>query len=851
MGADTWRDPSVKNGRIGGLTYKEYTQASAADQIKTYGAWLDHYKFKQKNAKVGLDLSKLSPAEQAAILQANQFSPNGMEWRKAAAQGNYNVPSSPKNPKTGRRAKQASALGSTSIGDMSNYYSGILKKSPGVYSKPNNIKGSSGKSDLIGSTGDSKGMSNNEMLKEYKRTVSSSKDYLRSQGNFSAGGSKDLMAAKGYDAIGNLNNPSSIKFARAVKAYNEYAKENGLPAAEVTSAARFGHIEGMPGGFGDRKKSNHSAGMALDVTFGKGLTHANTSKEMTVFSKFAKKEGLYWGKEVYGTTREGHHWQSHPNKVNPFKSMFKDKKLTPAEVSRMMDADPSNPYGKTITEQIRAYKAGGMSQDAATNLVSDQLREAGAKGSRNDLNNEINDISKKAGFGNKFGRFEKGGIKGLTVHHTAGRGDANQVVKVFKQRGYPAQYILDREGNLHRALPEGAKGQHMKNSWGKTAGKGFGNRNMEGIEVIAKNDRDWTPAQREKMKEFAVWHSEKYGYDPMKTTFSHGEVNPGHRDWGKGKKQSEGWAFLHDFRANYAEYKKQYGAGGTGSTQLAKIDPKSGIGGIAASAKGLGEAKSSPPPVSQRGLTQYAGLPDKAGISKVKPSDKAGIPKESRISGLAAAAAKSQAASGTGATIKGSNAASTLTGSTQGPAVAAAGAKTVKSSTMPSLPEQNPISTDKAGAKPKSVPAPVAAKKPAATPTKPAGGTLGITDKKRLDANAAAKKSAEASAVSSRLGVSKKRLDANKLKRDEVSSSRLGLPASKLAKNPGLPKKDQKDGSMGSEENTTGGGSNNPGESGERYSGGKEMPTPTGYNPESEEASPGNNGYGTYMNCFI
>jgi len=133
MGAATWKDPSVKNGRIGGLTYKEYVNASPEDQIKTYGAWLDHYQFGKRNAKVGLDLSKLNPAQQAAILQANQFSPNGMQWRKAAAEGNFNVPSSPMI--RGKRAKQASALGDTSIGDMSRYYAGKLKKSPGRYAE--------------------------------------------------------------------------------------------------------------------------------------------------------------------------------------------------------------------------------------------------------------------------------------------------------------------------------------------------------------------------------------------------------------------------------------------------------------------------------------------------------------------------------------------------------------------------------------------------------------------------------------------------------------------------------------------------------------------------------------------
>jgi hypothetical protein len=161
---------------------------------------------------------------------------------------------------------------------------------------------------------------------------------------------------------------------------------------------------------------------------------------------------------------------------------------------------------------------------------------------------KIQDKSAEAGFGTRFGTFSDG-VKGLTVHHTAGRGTPDGVISTFQQRNFPAQYIMDREGNIVRALPEGARGQHMRP--GQGIGEGYGNHNMEGVEVIARNNDDWTDSQKSKMREFAIWHSKKYGYDPLKTIFGHGEVNPH-------KEKNEGSVFVDDFRKNYQQYIKEY-----------------------------------------------------------------------------------------------------------------------------------------------------------------------------------------------------------------------------------------------------------------------------------------------------
>ena len=203
------------------------------------------------------------------------------------------------------------------------------------------------------------------VMKQYKDAVKKAKDYLRSVsvgGALGLEGSGKVMSKHGFDSIGNLNNPTAIKVSKAMIQYNKYAAQNGLPKAYLISGARFGHLHSMPGGFNNKTKSQHSAGLAVDITFGKGLEHANKSDAMYAFSKFAKAEGLYWGKEIYGD-HEGHHWQSHPGKYNIFRKHFNDKKLIEAELDRMLHADPFNPKGPLVTEQMQEFMTASVESD--------------------------------------------------------------------------------------------------------------------------------------------------------------------------------------------------------------------------------------------------------------------------------------------------------------------------------------------------------------------------------------------------------------------------------------------------------------------------------------------------------
>lgn len=96
-----------------GVSKAEYQNMTQAEQASFYGKWLEHYKFSEKMQAAGIDLKSLPPARQAAILQAFQFAPNG-KWIEKLGRGDTS------SPVTG--AKQARALGSTSIDDMEAYF---------------------------------------------------------------------------------------------------------------------------------------------------------------------------------------------------------------------------------------------------------------------------------------------------------------------------------------------------------------------------------------------------------------------------------------------------------------------------------------------------------------------------------------------------------------------------------------------------------------------------------------------------------------------------------------------------------------------------------------------------------
>ena len=146
---------------------------------------------------------------------------------------------------------------------------------------------------------------------------------------------------------------------------------------------------------------------------------------------------------------------------------------------------------------------------------------------------DIRDLSRESPF--NFGNLDK--AEGLVIHHTGGRGTPQGVMETFRQRGLATQYIMDRDGTVHRSLPDGSRGQHIRPSQINN----LTNRNTVGIEVIANDDRDLTEAQRAALPAFSTYATSKYGI-PAANVFGHGEIN-------SHKQSTEGASAIADWRA--------------------------------------------------------------------------------------------------------------------------------------------------------------------------------------------------------------------------------------------------------------------------------------------------------------
>lgn len=108
----------------------------------------------------------------------------------------------------------------------------------------------------------------------------------------------------------------------------------------------------------------------------------------------------------------------------------------------------------------------------------------------------------------------------LVIHHTGGRGTVEGVIGTFKQRGFPAHFIIDREGKTHEVLGLRQKGQHTRNSQINDVT----NANSWGVEIMAKDDNDVTPQQAAAAIRLAKFLHEKEGM-PLDRVFGHGEIN--------------------------------------------------------------------------------------------------------------------------------------------------------------------------------------------------------------------------------------------------------------------------------------------------------------------------------------
>ena len=135
---------------------------------------------------------------------------------------------------------------------------------------------------------------------------------------------------------------------------------------------------------------------------------------------------------------------------------------------------------------------------------------------------EIKDISNLS----KFPDLPLKSKKYFIIHHTAGRGTAEDIVNILNTRknknGKPMilgiQYIIDRNGNVYRGT-KGSKGAHISSFYPSTP-KDMNNSTAEGVEIIGKDDTDILIPQCKATLRLI----KSLGY-PLSNVYGHGEVS--------------------------------------------------------------------------------------------------------------------------------------------------------------------------------------------------------------------------------------------------------------------------------------------------------------------------------------
>jgi hypothetical protein len=119
------------------------------------------------------------------------------------------------------------------------------------------------------------------------------------------------------------------------------------------------------------------------------------------------------------------------------------------------------------------------------------------------------------------------------MHHTGGGGTAEGVQNTLRQRGLGVQYVMERDGTIKQIGGPGSAHMMPESRYRQSPILGkdrpfLQNSNVVGMEVIAKNDKDVTPAQVAAARKFIA---ERYPNTPV---YGHGEVNPGHKEADEG-----------------------------------------------------------------------------------------------------------------------------------------------------------------------------------------------------------------------------------------------------------------------------------------------------------------------------
>jgi hypothetical protein len=111
--------------------------------------------------------------------------------------------------------------------------------------------------------------------------------------------------------------------------------------------------------------------------------------------------------------------------------------------------------------------------------------------------------------------------QGFVFHHSGGS-TLEGLRNTLQKRGLGSQYLMDRDGTIYSFAGAGSPHIRPNDQFGGIA-PGLSNKNAVGMEIVAKNDQDVTPAQVAAARQFIATNY------PNVPVYGHGQVNPGHK----------------------------------------------------------------------------------------------------------------------------------------------------------------------------------------------------------------------------------------------------------------------------------------------------------------------------------
>lgn len=186
-----------------------------------------------------------------------------------------------------------------------------------------------------------------------------------------------------------------------------------------------------------------------------------------------------------------------------------------------------------------------------TGVAADKMFAATDDVEFKEFEKEITDFSDKADQ-SKLSPM-KDDKKYFVVHHTAGRGKADDVINILNGRNLGVQWVIDREGKVFRTFPEGLTAWHAgtdEKDRKPGSPQDLTNSNAQGVEVIASDDADVVAAQVLAAFKLIKW----LGYD-KEDVWGHGEITFNKQST-EGKTITDFWRKHHD--KTIAEVEKMF-----------------------------------------------------------------------------------------------------------------------------------------------------------------------------------------------------------------------------------------------------------------------------------------------------